>query len=172
MSATSTKPRKDTKPHTSGKFARPGGGRWSTIRWGKLSIRGWVELLFFVAAAVCIYMILFVRRERIEYRPGHTFSVQDPAFFGSAHAAANPTPIEGNRVTLLHNGNGIFPVMLESIRGAKKTINFEAFLFHSGEVGTQFIDALIERAKAGVEVRVILDGIGSGSALDGRTCRS
>jgi cardiolipin synthase len=56
--------------------------------------------------------------------------------------------------------------MLESIRGAKRTINFEAFLFHSGEIGTKFIDALIDRAKAGVEVRIILDGIGSGSDLN------
>ena len=138
---------------------------WTTIRWGKLSLRGWAELLCFVAAVACICAILFVRRERIEYRPGHTFTVDDPAFFGSAHAAANPVPIEGNRITLLHNGNGIFPVMLEAIRSARKTVNFEAFLFHSGTVGTQFIDAFCERARAGVQVRIMLDGIGSGLDL-------
>jgi cardiolipin synthase len=166
MSATKTAPRKQTKTSSSSKFARPGEGRWSTIRWGRLSIRGWVELLAIFVGIVILYAILFVRREHIEYRPAHTFSVHDPAFFGSAHAAANPVPIEGNRITLLHNGNGIFPVMLESIRGAQKTINFEAFLFHSGEVGNQFINALIERAQHGVEVRVLLDGIGSGTDLE------
>ncbi|RBP35698.1 cardiolipin synthase [Roseimicrobium gellanilyticum] len=169
MSATKTPPRKRTKTATkspsSPKFARPGEGRWSTIRWGKLSIRGWVELLLVFIAAICLYAILFVRRQHIEYRPAHTFSVQDPAFFSSAHAATNPVPIEGNRITLLHNGNGIFPVMLEAIRGAKKTVNFEAFLFHSGEIGNQFIEALVDRAKHGVEVRVLLDGIGSGTDL-------
>lgn len=172
MSSTKTAPHKrtrtTTKHHSSShsKFARPGEGRWSTIRWGRLSIRGWVELLAIFIALVVLYAILFVRREHVEYRPAHTFSVHDPAFFGSAHAAANPVPIEGNRITLLHNGNGIFPVMLESIRGAKTTINFEAFLFHSGGVGNQFIDALIERAQHGVEVRVLLDGIGSGTDLE------
>ena len=44
--------------------------------------------------------------------------------------------------------------MLEAIRGAQESINFEAFLFHSGEVASQFRDALAERARAGVRVRV------------------
>ncbi|WP_051946077.1 phospholipase D-like domain-containing protein [Verrucomicrobium sp. BvORR106] len=138
---------------------------WTTIRWGKLSLRGWAELLGLVAATACIVAILFVRREYVPYRPGHTFNVHDAAFFGSAHAAADAVPIEGNKVTLLHNGNGIFPPMLEAIRGARHTVNFEAFLFHSGKVGDQFIEAFNERAKAGVEVRILLDGIGSGTSL-------
>jgi cardiolipin synthase A/B len=57
--------------------------------------------------------------------------------------------------------------MIEAIRGAQESINFEAFLFHSGEVGSQFRDALAERARAGVRVRVLLDGMGSGTELDG-----
>jgi cardiolipin synthase len=138
---------------------------WTTIRWGRLSLRGWAELLGLVAATACIVAILFVRREYVPYRPGHTFNVHDATFFGSAHAAADAVPIEGNRVTLLHNGNGIFPPMLEAIRGARHTVNFEAFLFHSGKVGDQFIEAFNERAKAGVEVRILLDGIGSGTSL-------
>jgi cardiolipin synthase len=55
--------------------------------------------------------------------------------------------------------------MLEAIRGAKQSVNFEAFLFESGGVGNTFRDALIERAKAGVKVRVIFDGVGSGTKL-------
>ncbi len=135
-------------------------------RWARLSVRTWLEIFGLVAALIVVYCILFVRREVIPYRPGHQFSVQDPAFFASAHAAGDPLPVAGNRVTLLHNGEGAFPPMLEAIAGAKKSINFEAFIVHSGEVGTKFIDALVERAQAGVEVRVMLDGVGSGSDLD------
>ncbi len=76
--------------------------------------------------------------------------------------------MKGNKITLLHNGLGAFPAMLEAIASAKKTINFESFIFHSGEVGNQFIEAFIERAKAGVEVRIMLDGVGSGQALNNK----
>ena len=64
---------------------------------------------------------------------------------------------------LLHNGGEIFPAMLDAIHGAKASVNFEAFLFYSDGVGHLFRDALCERARAGVRVRVLLDGIGSGS---------
>lgn len=131
-------------------------------------MRAWVEVLGVIVAAFCVYSILFVRREVIEFRPKHQFSVRDPAFFGSAHAAGDPVPIEGNKITLLHNGDGIFPPMLQAIAAAKKTVNFEAYLFNSGQVADKFIEALNERAKAGVEVRVLLDGVGSGSDLKSR----
>jgi cardiolipin synthase len=134
-------------------------------RWGKMSVRGWLELGAFLLALVVIYNIFFVRRELIEYRPKHSFAIQDPAFFGSAHAIADPVPIGGNKITLLHNGVGIFPPMLEAIRAAKKTINFEAFIFHSDKVGRSFMDAFCEMAGKGVEVRILLDGLGSGLGL-------
>jgi cardiolipin synthase len=138
------------------------------IRWGRISARAWVEIGAVLLGAFFVYSFFFVKREVIEFRPPHLFSVRDPAFFGSAHAAADPVPIPGNKITLLHNGDGIFPPMLEAIASAKKTVNFEAFLVHSGEVTDKFIDALIERAKAGVEVRVLLDGVGSGKELKGK----
>lgn len=132
---------------------------------GPLTVRGWVEVFAVVIAVLVIYAILFVGRRIIEYRPEHTFAVRSPEFFASAHAAADPVPIEGNKITLLHNGDGTFPVMLEAIRRARKTVNFEAFIFHSGTVGTQFIEAFRERAQAGVQVRILVDGVGSSSAL-------
>lgn len=114
---------------------------------------------------LCIGGWFLVRREVPDFRPTHQFAVRDPAFFSAAHAAADPVPVGGNRVTLLHNGDGTFPEMLKSIAEARKTINFEAFIFHSGQVAEQFIKALVAKAESGVEVRVLLDGVGSGSGL-------
>ncbi len=119
--------------------------------------------LVVVLVAVAAFGIVFLKRAVVDYRSGHDFSIRDPAFFGSAHALADPPPLEGNAIQLLHNGDQIFPAMLEAIRGAKASVNFEAFLFNSDAVGHQFRDALCERARAGVRVRVLLDGIGSGS---------
>ncbi len=139
-------------------------------KWGRVSVRGWLEILAIVLTAICVYSIFFVRREVIAYRPSHQFTVRDPAFFGSTHAAGDPVPVAGNKITLLHNG-AAFPAMLKAIAAAKKCINFEAYIFHSGEVGDQFIEALVARAQSGVEVRMMLDGVGSGRALDGEDVR-
>jgi cardiolipin synthase len=155
-------------PFTSTTSANIKLGERPAEKWGRLSARGWLEVLGLVLLALCVYSILFVRRRAVEYRPQHEFSVNDPAFFGAAHAAGDPVPLAGNKITLLHNGVGAFPAMLQAIASATTTINFEAFILHSGEVGNQFIEAFIERAKAGVQVRVLLDGVGSGSALDGK----
>ena len=67
----------------------------------------------------------------------------------------------GNRLELLENGDAIFPAMLAAISSARKTVNFEAYIFWSGEVGSRFRDALAERAAHGVAVRVLLDAVGS-----------
>ncbi len=139
---------------------------WLMKRRWKLPIGAWLLVLFFVLVGICVFSFFFVHRQVIEYVPEHTFSVRDPAFFGSAHALGDPLPIPGNKIVLLHNGDEIFPALLEAIRTAKRSINFETFLFHSGTVGGQFRDALCERAQSGVIVRVLLDGIGSGSKLE------
>ena len=68
---------------------------------------------------------------------------------------------EGNQVTLLRNGDQIFPAMLESIRGAEKTIDFLTFVYWRGSIAEDFAEALAERAEAGVRVRVLLDAFGA-----------
>ena len=67
---------------------------------------------------------------------------------------------EGNSVETLRNGDAIFPVMLEAIGGARHTIDFLTFVYWRGEIGTRFAEALSERARAGVRVRLLLDGWG------------
>jgi len=68
--------------------------------------------------------------------------------------------LPGNRIDTLENGRGIFPAMLQAIRSAKRSINFETFVYYNDKTGRQFADALIERARAGVAVRVTIDGVG------------
>lgn len=93
------------------------------------------------------------------YELPHGFTVGDPTFLPSA--LPGPTMSSGNRLELLENGDAIFPAMLAAISSARKTVNFEAYIFWSGEVGTRFRDAFAERAAHGVAVRVLLDAVGS-----------
>jgi cardiolipin synthase A/B len=144
---------------------------WLNNRWWKLAIGDWIGLILFFLAIVLVFCLFFIRRQTLEYHLEHTFAVSDPEFVGSALALADPVLVPGNRIDLLLNGDKYFPAMLEAIRAARKTINFETYIFYSDPIGRQFRDALSERARAGVEVRILLDGIGSGWGLNNSDVR-
>jgi cardiolipin synthase A/B len=80
------------------------------------------------------------------------------------HAAAGVLDLpvhQGGEARILQNGDAFYPAMLEAIRSAKDTVNFQVYIFEPDEIGRQFMDAFIERARAGVEVRVLVDWFGS-----------
>ena len=71
-----------------------------------------------------------------------------------------PPLLEQNKVTILQNGDEIFPAMLDGIRSAERTITFENFLLKDGEVWKKFASAFAERARAGVKVHFLQDALG------------
>ncbi len=72
------------------------------------------------------------------------------------------TPVApGNRVRVLRNGSRTFPAMLAAIASATATVDLSSYIYWPGEVATAFTDALADRARAGIEVNVVLDGWGS-----------
>ncbi|MGW6059060.1 phospholipase D-like domain-containing protein [Streptomyces sp. NPDC055189] len=68
---------------------------------------------------------------------------------------------EGNALTPLRNGDEIFAAMLAGIRRAEHTVDMMTFVYWKGDIALQFAEALAERARAGVRVRLLLDGFGS-----------
>ena len=68
--------------------------------------------------------------------------------------------VAGNSVALLENG-AFFDVLIERIGAARQNVHFETFLWKDGVLGQRMADALSERARAGVKVRVLLDANGS-----------
>ena len=68
----------------------------------------------------------------------------------------------GNALDILENGDGAYPQMLAAIAGAKQSIAFASYIFRNDATGHDFIDALIAAHKRGVQVRVLLDGVGTG----------
>ncbi|MFH9266110.1 phosphatidylserine/phosphatidylglycerophosphate/cardiolipin synthase family protein [Streptomyces sp. NPDC017546] len=67
---------------------------------------------------------------------------------------------EGNALIPLRNGDEIFGAMLEAIRGAEHTVDLMTFVYWRGDIALRFAEALAERARAGVRVRLMLDGFG------------
>ncbi|KUN89070.1 cardiolipin synthase B [Streptomyces bungoensis] len=68
---------------------------------------------------------------------------------------------EGNDLVPLRNGDAIFPAMLGAIRSAERTIDMMTFVYWRGQIARDFAGALADRARAGVRVRLLLDGFGA-----------
>ncbi|MGH6636717.1 MAG: phospholipase D-like domain-containing protein, partial [Gammaproteobacteria bacterium] len=109
---------------------------------------------------------LTLGNKQIDDRIETEYSVADPQFLRVMGSLLGPQLVNGNRVQALLNGDEIFPAMLDAIRGAQHTITFETYIYWSGTIGQEFADALIERARAGVRVHVMLDWWGSDSIED------
>ena len=99
--------------------------------------------------------------KNLERKIEHLYPVSNPQFRREMGVLLGPGIIPGNKVTDLQNGEAIFPAMLEAIRGAQKTVTFETYIYWSGEIGKKFAEALEERARAGVTIKVMIDWAGS-----------
>ncbi|WP_304617189.1 phospholipase D-like domain-containing protein [Paracoccus sp. (in: a-proteobacteria)] len=114
-----------------------------------------------IGALVIAALNLMPDRRELRDRLPSVMGSSDPAFLRSMNGLYGSNLLPGNHVETLVNGDQIFSAMLEAIRGAETSINFETYVYWSGEIAETFADALAERARAGVEVRVLLDWFGS-----------
>ena len=121
-------------------------------------------------AVTLLLALLFVNfsvpERKVEKRIPHLYAVDDPQFRRAMGLMMGPAILGGNKATELIDGDQIFPAMLEAIRGAKKTILFETYIYWSGGIGDEFAEALSERARAGVKVHVLIDWVGSAKMDD------
>ena len=99
--------------------------------------------------------------KRIETTLTRSYTVHDAQFRRSMGVLLGPPILEGNAVQVLLNGDIIFDAMLKAIRGAQHTITFETYIYWSESIGKEFGEALMERARAGVKVHLMLDFLGS-----------
>lgn len=82
-------------------------------------------------------------------------------FVGYAAGVLGLPVHRGGTATLLQNGAAFYPAMLDALRAARETINFEVYIFEPDEIGRRFMDVFKERARAGVQVRLLVDGFGA-----------
>ena len=93
-----------------------------------------------------------------------TFTTTAPIGFGALGRlglALTAQPLlSGNSVEVLHDGAAVFPAMLDAIRNAHRYLYFSTYIFDSGPAGREFAAALGSAVRRGVDVRVLLDGVG------------
>lgn len=118
-----------------------------------------------IAVAATVLGVWLLRRaqdRRIVLQPIRDCPPADsPEFARTLGSLLGASFLGGNRLRRLRNGDEIFPAMLAAIAEARRTICFETFIYWSGDIGRRFADALAARTRAGVEVRVLLDYVGS-----------
>jgi cardiolipin synthase A/B len=122
----------------------------------------WVLLGIGVVSLVSVIGALFLPDwPEPDYQKGFGLDTGTDDFVRAAAGFLNLPVLRGGQASLLENGDAFYPAMLEAIRGARESVNFEVYIFVPDEVGRQFLDAFKERARAGVEVRLLVDGFGS-----------
>ena len=131
-------------------------------RRGSGSLAWKIALTALVTFVLVVIGLNFVTGEkRIEASPKRLYSIEDPQFKRALGSLLGPPIVSGNLVATMRNGDEIFPAMLAAIRSAQKNINFETYVYWSGDIGRDFADAIAERARAGVRAHVLLDWVGS-----------
>src|ERR1700682_4973227 len=93
----------------------------------------------------------------------------DSADFLQAISRLSNSPVgQGGDIKILNNGDEFLPELLSTLKSARHTINFSAYVWKKGSMSDQVLAVLMERAHAGVQVRLLLDGIGGSGAPDNK----
>jgi cardiolipin synthase len=116
-------------------------------------------LITFVAVVLGLNFV--TGEKRIQASPERLYSIEDEQFKRALGSLLGPPIVSGNLVSTLRNGDEIFPSMLAAIRAAEKNIDFETYVYWSGEIGREFANAIAERARAGIRAHVLLDWVGT-----------
>lgn len=121
-----------------------------------------MDWLSTAGALFLVWLVLvFLFTPGINYHLARRTSVHDENFLYTLQSTCQAALHHGNRVEIFTNGQEFYPAMLAAIRSATRSINLECYIFQPGRVADQFIEALSERARLGVNVTIVVDAIGS-----------
>ena len=119
----------------------------------------WWQLVGLAFIAWFVLVLLFT--PRIDYQVTVPLRPDSDDFIYVLQSACQGAIHLHNRVDIFTNGAQFYPAMRDAILSAQVSVNLEAYIFQPGEAADMIVEAMIERANAGVEVRVVLDAIGS-----------
>ena len=119
------------------------------IFWGMFAVLAFLFGLFFAVG------------DRTRYRDATRLEPVDSREFLEAIGRLSNSPIEhGGDIKILNNGDEFFPALLDALKNAKKSITFTTYIWEPGKVSTAVFEVLIERARAGIPVKLLLDAFG------------
>ncbi len=128
---------------------------------------------FLVLALVCMALVsvivltaLFGRGVRYKVSSPGAEPLESEQFVQMLEALTDSKVNRHTRLQVLTNGETFYRAELEAIRAARRNINLEAYIFSRGEVARRYVEGLTERARAGVQVKLLLDAVGSAGVND------
>ncbi len=116
----------------------------------------WLSLALIAVLVVVIWSIRRHRSPVLQVQTDCGIDTLMPSLSGLTLS----TPVAGNRVEVLENG-AFFDVLLRRIAAAQRSVHFETFLWKPGQLSDRLAAIFMERARAGVTVRILLDAQGS-----------
>ncbi len=122
--------------------------------------------LAMLAQAIIIVVALFGPNPKYKISMPGSESVSSDQFLWNLEAISDAKLNHCNKVEVFTNGDHFYEAELQAISQAKKNINIEAYIFQEGEIARRFVEALAERARAGVKVKIVIDGLGSMGTKD------
>lgn len=137
--------------------------RWHAIR----ARYKWWQLTLFVVGVISALSVLGALFFAVGDKPARIYTdASAPAVeslqFSTALAALVGAPVEqGGAITVLNNGDEFIPALLRAINEAKRTINFSVYIWSSGAFSGEVLGALEKKQREGVQVRILLDGLGA-----------
>lgn len=122
--------------------------------------------LAMLAQAIFIVVALFGPNPKYKISMPGSESVSSDQFLWNLEAISDSKLNHCNKIEVFTNGDQFYEAELAAIRAAKKNVNIEAYIFQQGEIAGRFVEALTERARAGVKVKLVIDGLGSMGTRD------
>ncbi|MGE5245724.1 MAG: phospholipase D-like domain-containing protein [Betaproteobacteria bacterium] len=122
-------------------------------------------LTIFGGAVIAWLILVVLFTPEVPYHIEAEVDATSGHFVHVLESTCHTTLQDGNRVEVLTGGDCFYPAMLEAIRSARETVNMECYIFRRGRTRDAFVEALSERARAGVRVTVVIDAIGSFGAI-------
>jgi cardiolipin synthase len=128
-----------------------------------------MESTAFLLAAIVAIAFLSLMLVLALFEPGLPYRIANPPAVGLGSrefvrmlsALTDAEVHRGTQIEVLPNGESYYEAELAAIAAARHSVCLEAYIFRKGEVTRRFVAALAERARAGVEVNLVLDTIGS-----------
>ena len=125
-----------------------------------------VAYLAIGAAAVVILVALFGPGLRYKISTPSSEDTASEDFLGALEVLTDAKLNRATELRVLTNGPCFYEEELAAISKAQNSVCLEAYIFHKGEIGNRYLDALAERARAGIHVKVVLDALGSAKTSD------
>lgn len=116
----------------------------------------WLSLALIVVLSLVIYSIRWHRSPILAVSSDSSIAQLMPSLSGLTLS----TSVEGNTVEVVENG-AFYDLLVERIRAAERSVHFETFLWKPGRLADRVAEAFMDRARAGVAVRILLDAQGS-----------